>query len=304
MNYYDEIEHIIKKYEINKKVREYQENNELVLTYWNIGKLIVEAQGGEKRAKYGDELIKEWSKKLSLNYGKKYQERNLRKIRQFYIIFSKRPTVGAISWSHYREILSIKDENKRNYYINLAISNNLSVRELIEAIKDNSYERLLEKPNKIEIINNNIKEEYKIRENIKNPIIIKLNKDEQILKEKDLELKILAKLQNFFLELGQGYALIDNEYKFKLGNKYYHIDLLLFNYNLNCFIVVELKFRELRKEDKGQIEFYMNYIDQNLKKEFHNTTIGIIVTKHQDKFIVSFISSPQIIPITYHLINL
>ena len=180
----------------------------------------------------------------------------------------------------------------------------MSVRELIEAIKDNSYERLLRKPNKIEIINNNLNEEYKIKEHIKNPIIIKLNKNDQILNEKDLELKILAKLQSFFLELGEGYALIDNEYKFKLGNKYYYIDLLLFNYNLNCFVVIKLKFRELRKEDKGQIEFYMNYVDKNLKKEFHNQTIGIIVSKYQDNFIVSFISSSSIIPITYHLINI
>lgn len=242
-----------------------------------------------------------WSKKLTCLYGNNYTSRKLREMRQFYLTFINWPPLDAISWSHYRIILAIKEENKRNYYINLCITNNLSKRELIEAIKNKSYERLLNKKGHTEIININNYPEYNIREHIKNPIIIKLDEHDKILKERDLELQILAKLQNFFAELGNGYALVGNEYKIIYGNKSYHIDILLFNVELNCYVVAHIKFRELRKEDKAQIEFYMEIIDKKLKRNFHNKTIGIIVSKYQDKFILEFIAKPDIIPITYLL---
>ncbi len=301
MEEYNEVEHLIKKLEVNKRARVLQDNRETINTYWNIGRLIVETQGGKERAKYGDNLIKEWSNKLVLYYGHKYNISSLKRFRQFYMFFRKgAPVAHQLSWSHYQEILPIKDENKRNYYINLCITNNLSKRELREKIKNNSYERLLEKPEHIEIIEN--KEEiYNIKENIKNPIIIKLSKEEQIKKEKELQLIILSKLKDFFMELGYGYTFVGNEYKIKINNKIYRIDILLFNYNLNAFIVVELKMRELKKEDKAQIEFYMKYIDDNLKRNFHNKTIGIIITREQDKFILSFVSQNNIIPITYKI---
>lgn len=301
MNYYDELESLIKRSEVNKRARYLKDNSETLKTYWDIGKLIVEAHGGSKRAKYGDELIIEWSKKLTCLYGNNYTSRKLREMRQFYLTFINWSPLDAISWSHYRIILAVKEENKRNYYINLCITNNLSKRELIEAIKNKSYERLLNKKEHIKIINTNNYPEYNIREHIKNPIIIKLDEHDKILKERDLELQILAKLQNFFAELGNGYALIGNEYKIIYGNKSYYIDILLFNVELNCYVAVELKFRELRKEDKAQIEFYMEIIDKKLKRNFHNKTIGIIVSKYQDKFILEFIAKPDIIPITYLL---
>ncbi len=298
MEEYNEVEHLIKKLEINKRARVLQDNRETLDTYWNIGRLIVEAQGGKERAKYGDNLIKEWSLKLSNIYGKGYDYTNLSRFRKFYLNFSILGPVGQLSWTHIRYILPIKEENKRNYYINLCLTNNLSKRELIKEIKNNSYERLLEKPEHIEIINN--KEEiYNIKEHIKNPIIIKLSKEEQIKKEKELQLIILSKLKDFFMELGYGYTFVGNEYKIKINNKIYRIDLLLFNCELNCYVVVELKMRELKKEDKAQIEFYMEYIDNSLKRSFHNKTIGIIITKEQDKFILSFVSQNNIIPITY-----
>lgn len=146
----------------------------------------------------------------------------------------------------YKNYCVIENENKRNYYINLCIERNLSVRELRNEIKNNSYERLLTRPNKIEIVA--IKEEqYNIRKHLKNPIIITLNENVKVLKEKDLQILILAKLKNFFMELGQGFTMVGNEYKIKYGNNIYFIDLLLFNYKLNCFIVVELKLRKLKK---------------------------------------------------------
>lgn len=304
MNYYEEVEHLIRKKEINKKARLIKDNNDTLITYWNVGKLIVEAQGGNLRAKYGNNLIKEWSKKLVSLYGNSYNSDNLRRFRQFYITFPKYDPAGhTLNWSQIRAILPIKEENKRNYYINLCITRNLSKRELINEMKNNAYERLLDKPEHIEIIDNKKEKIYNVKEHIKNPIIIKLNHNDKILKERDLQIKILAQLKTFFEELGEGYTFVGNEYKIKYGNKDYYIDILLFNYNLNSFVIIELKLRELKKEDKAQIEFYMNLVDNNLKKEFHNRTIGIIVSKYQDKFIVSFVSSNTVIPITYKILK-
>lgn len=170
--YYEEIEHLIKKNEISKRVRNLEENHDLVTTYWQVGKIIVEAQGGCERAKYGDELIKKWSVKLTKTYGKGYNYTNLARFRQFYLFFPKIAPLGQyLTWTHYRELLPIKDENKRNYYINLCINNNLSKRELIKEIKSNSYERLINKPEKIEI---ELPKKYLITTNMKNPILIPL----------------------------------------------------------------------------------------------------------------------------------
>lgn len=301
-NYYSEINHLAKKLEINKRTRYLQDNSEALNTYWNIGRLIVEAQGGENRSKYGNELLKKWSVRLTKLYGKGYDYSNLVRFRLFYLEI---PNIGALrqhlNWTHIRVILPIKEVNKRNYYINLCIERNLSSRELINEIKNNAYERLLNKPKKIEIIKDT-KENYSIKQEIRNPIIIKLDEKDCILKEKDLQIKILSQLKKFFSDLGQGFTLVGNEYRINYGNKDYYIDLLLFNYKLNSFIVVELKLRNLRKEDKAQIEFYMNIVDNTLKESFHNKTIGVIVSKEQDRFIVSFVSEENIIPITYSLI--
>ncbi len=341
MNYYNEIETYIKKNEVSKKVRVFEENYNTLENYWNIGRLLVEAQGGDKRAKYGNGLIKEWSIQYTEIYGKGYDATNLRKFRQFYLAFSKCETLSRISWSHVVLLLPIKDENKRNYYINLCIKNNLSVRELSNEIKNNAYERLIDKPEKIELMstpkkptilenmkdpilleleeNENITNEHELEtiilaklkiivpqkssflEQMKNPILIELEKGKTIQNERDLETTILAKLQNFFNQLGEGFTLVDNQYKISYEHKNYYIDILLFNYKFNCFFVVELKLRELRKEDKAQIEFYMKLIDEQIKEPFHSKTIGIIISKEQDKLIANFVKKESVIPLSYEI---
>jgi len=293
---YNEIEHYIKRYEVNKKAREISTNYEQVETAWNIGRLLVEAQGGQSRAKYGNELIKEWSNKLTQLYGRGYNYTNLSRFRQFYLYFPKLATVWQVSWSHIKEILPIKDESKS---INLCNENNLSVRALIQEIKSNSYERLIDKPEHIEI--KSTKNKNSITTNMKNPIVLYLDKNEKVTCEKDLELLILAKLSSFFSQLGQGFTLVGNQFKIHYQNKDFYIDLLLFNYKLNLFVVVELKTRELKKEDKSQVDFYMKLVDEQVKEAFHNKTIGIIITKEQDKFIANFVNSENIIPLVYEL---
>ena len=294
-SYYQEIEHLIKRNEINKRARKINDENDTVTTYWNVGRLIVEAQGGCERAKYGNELIKKWSIKLTELYGKGYNITNLKRFRQFYLVFEKGATVWHhLSWSHYRRLLSIKDENKRNYYINLCIKNHLSERELTKELKANSYERLMNKPNKIDIM---IPTKYSITTNMKNPIIIPVQS--KITSEHDLELSILANLDFFFKQLGEGFTYVGHQYKISNSKNNYYIDILLFNIKLNCYVVVELKLRSLKKEDKAQIEYYMKLVDEQVKEVHHNKTIGIIISKESDKLIVNFIKREDIIPISY-----
>ena len=294
--YYQEIEHLIKKHEVSKRARSLEENNDLVTTYWNVGRLIVEAQGGSKRAKYGNELIKKWSVELTNKYGKGYDATNLRRFRQFYIEFQKYGTVSRISWSIISVLLPVKDENKRNFYINLCIKNNLSVRELRQEIKSNSYERLVNKPNKIDIVTPT---KYSITTNMKNPIIIPVKNE--VTSEHDLELNILANLDFFFKQLGEGFTYVGHQYKIADGKNNYYIDILLFNINLNSYIIVELKLRSLKKEDKAQVEFYMKLVDDTLKLPHHNKTIGMIISKESNEFIVNFVRQEDIIPLSYEI---
>ena len=295
--YYEEIEHLIKRNEVSKRVRKLEENYSLVETYWHIGKIIVEAQGGSTRAKYGNELIKKWSIKLTELYGKGYDASNLKRFRQFYLVFRKDGAVRhQLSWTHIRKLLPIKDENKRNYFINLCIKNNLSERELTREIKSNAYERLVDKPDKIDII---VPVKQSITTDMKNPIIIPVKSE--VASEHDLELNILANLDFFFKQLGNGFLYAGHQYKISDGKNSYYIDILLFNYKMNAFVVVELKLRSLRKEDKAQMEFYMKLIDEQVKEAYHNKTIGIIITKESDEFIVNFVRQDDIIPLSYEL---
>ena len=301
MDNYKEIETLIKKVEIGKAIRERQANNEIAEAYWNIGKLIVDAQGGKEKSKYGDKLLKEWSEKLTQEYGKGYDYTNLSRFRQLYLYF---PIIGPVgqqlNWTIIRTILPIKDENKRNYYINLCIKNNLSKRELEKEIKSNSFERLEHKPDKVDIITSI--SVPAITENFKNPILLNLNGN-KVENEKNLEKLIYSQLSYVFMQLGNDFTWVGNQYKISDGNKNYYIDMLLYNINYNCYVVVEIKCRTLKKEDKGQIEFYMTLVDKYKKRANNNPTIGIIITREQDKFVANFVKSEKLVPLTYELVN-
>lgn len=301
MNNYEEVETLVKKVEIGKAIRERQANNEITEAYWNIGKLIVDAQGGKEKSKYGDKLLKEWSEKLSKEYGKGYDYTNLSRFRQLYLYF---PIIGPVgqqlNWTIIRTILPIKEENKRNYYINLCIKNNLSKRELIKEIKHNSYERLEHKPDKVDIITSI--SVPTITENFKNPILLNLNGN-KVENEKNLEKLIYSQLSYVFMQLGNDFTWVGNQYKISDGNKNYYIDMLLYNINYNCYVVVEIKCRSLKKEDKGQTEFYMTLVDKYKKRANNNLTIGIIITREQDKFVANFVKSEKLVPLTYELVN-
>ena len=294
MKYLDNIKELIENDIVLKKKHRLIEENSTLSTYFEIGKLIVQAQGGENRAKYGNGLIKEWSRELTNLYGRGYDTSNLKRMRQLYIVFQKGGPLGHLSWTHYRYILPIKEESKRNYYINLCMKQNLSKRELIEKIKNNEYERLKYKGN-IELITE--QNEITIKDMIKNPILIKTNEKVDKLSEKALKQFILEKIEEFLLELGVGFTYVGSEYK--LGK--FKCDLLFFNYELNCFIVIELKIRKLKPMDIGQIKYYMNYIDMNIKKEYMNKTIGIVLCKQDDEIVVKYVTDERVLFSTYQL---
>ena len=302
--YYKQIKELIETYEVNSKVRYMQDNYEKLLTNWKIGKILVEAQGGLNRAKYGDGLIKKWSITFMLDYGKHYNVRELRRMRQFYLLFSIWSAVPTeISWSHIIEILSLKNKNEMNYYINQVILNHLSTRELRSMIKSKAYDRLsyTDKEN-ITLIKNNKKKDLTIEDMIKDPILIKVDSNVNKLDEKALHKYIISMLENRFLELGTGFTLAGHEYKIMINNHTYKIDLLFFNYLLNAFIVVELKTKEYHPKDKGQLEFYVNYVDKNIRLDKHNSTIGLLIVKKKDKYVIEYVTNEDIYVTTYKLV--
>ena len=293
MNYYNEIKNKLIDNEVYKRVKDYSKNRNDLSTYYEVGKLLIEAQGGEDRAKYGDGLIKEYSIKLTNEMGKKYDITILKRMRQFYLLILKGATMShQLNWSHYVEILKFNDINEINYYIYITESYNLSVRELREKIKNKEYQRL-DDNTKSKLVN---KEELDIRDSIKNLIVIKdrLGIDKENISERILKDLILEDLDNFLLELGEGFTYIRNEYKIKIGNTYNYIDLLLFNYIYNCFIVIEIKVCELKKEHIGQIEVYMNYIDKHIKSINQYKTIGIIISRRDNHYYIEYSSDNRI----------
>ena len=305
MNYYKEIKNLIEEKEVNDKVRYLENNKETIKTYYEIGRLLIKAQGGEEKAKYGDGLIKKWSEKLTKEYGNGYSEKNLKRMRKFYIYFKneKRSTLlTQLSWSHWNYILSFNNENERNYYINRCIQNNLSVRGLINEIKTKSFDRLsyADKKN-IKLITDK-ETSLDIKDMIHDPILINIDDNEKI-SEKVLKKYILKELEHFFLELGTGFTFVGSEYKLSYDNKNYYVDLLLFNYKLNRFIVCELKLDSVNARDIGQTLNYIKIIDKTLKEKNHKNTIGIIVSKRNDKFILEYVSDLDIMLTTYKLEN-
>ena len=292
INYYDEIKEKLLKNEIYAKVKDYSKERNKVLTYLEVGKLLSEA-GKE----YGNDIIGKYAEKLTNEVGKKYNRRTLFRMKQFYNLFGEQNIEQKVStmstlltWSHYSELLTLNDINKINYYIKICEQRNLDVRSFRILIKSKEYERLSEET-KNKLITN---EELKLPDLVPNPILIKTENNQENLSEYALKEAILNNLDNFLKQLGNGFSYIGNEYKIKMGSNYNYIDLLLFNTEYNCYVVIELKVTELKKEHIGQIQVYMNYVDKVIKKPHHDTTIGIIISKKNNQFIIEYCSDERI----------
>ena len=296
MNYYEEIKNKIIDDEVYGKVKDYSKERHRVITYYDIGKLLNDAGG-----KYGDNIIDKYSKKLVVEVGKKYNRRLLFRMKQFYNMFSneKVSTMSTqLTWSHYVELLPIKDEKKLLYYLNISIKQNINVRNLRFKIKSKEYERLPDET-KNKFFN---KEETTVVDYIKNPIIIKNNYDYEIFSEKVLQKLIMEDISSFLKELGDGFTFVDNEYKIKLGDRYNYIDILLYNIKFKCYVVVELKVTEVNSKHTGQIQNYMSYIDRNVKNFDDNKTVGIIICKRDNKYVIDYCSDERIVAKEYELV--
>lgn len=296
MNYYNEIKEKLIKSEIYDRAKDYSKDRNKVSVYFETGKLLSEA-GKE----YGKNIIKQYSKNLMLEVGKKYNERTLYGMRKFYEVFRNEklnPLGSKLSWSHYRELITIKNIDEIIYYIFICEKYNLSKRQLQERIKNHEYDRLSDNV-KNKLIT---KEQLNVNDLVPNPIIIKTNSLKEDLSEYVLKQLLLNNLDDFLNQLGIGFTYVGNEYKIKIDNRYNYIDLLLYNIKYKCYVVVELKITELKKEHTGQIMTYMNYIDKNIKTIEENDTVGIIICKQDNEYVIKYCSDERIIAREYELV--
>ena len=293
MNYYNEIKDTLIKNETYKKVKDYSKNKSDLNSYYKVGKLLIEAQGGEERAKYGNKLIKEYSEKLTKEIGRGYSTRTLKYMRKFYLMIQKGQAMPAqLSWSHIIELLALKDVNAIRYYIYISEKQNLSYRELRERIKSKEYERI------------GYKEELyepKVNTLIKNPVIIKSKNRPEKTIEYILHNLILENMNEFLKELGIGFAYIGHEVKIKIGDNYHYIDFLFFNTKFNCYVALELKITKALPEHVGQIRKYINYVDKNIKEPFHDDTVGVILCKDGNKIVMDYCTDSKIFTTIYKI---
>ena len=285
-NYLENIRGFIISEQARTIVRDYNASKSKLETYYNIGKELSEA--GKH---YGEGIVKKYAIELTNEFGTNYGVTNLKYMRQFYNFVKKGHPLGdQLSWTHYKILLPLKDVNEIKFYIDLTIRNNLSKRALAERIKSDEYGRL---PLETKI---KLKESIEVKEKdmAPNTIVVPSSKLKEELTEKVLENLIVDNISYVMKQLGEGYCFIDNQYKINIGNKNNYIDILLFNIKYNNYVVIELKVREFRKEDVGQILLYMNYIDKEVKNITHNKTMGIIITKEVDKFVVRYVNHDNI----------
>ena len=294
--YYNEIKNNFIDDEIYSKVKDYSKEKHRVETYYKNGKLLNDAGN-----QYGESIIKEYSKNLIKEVNKKYNERTLRRMRQFYRKFCnvKWSTMSTkLSWSHYTELLPIKNDDEMMYYYSLCINQHIDVRSLREKIHNNEYNRLpTETKNKLII-----DDKLEVKDLIPNPILIRNRNNTEIVTEKALHNLILEDIESFMKELGNSFSFIGREYKIKIGDSNHYIDLLLFNIKFNCYVVVELKVTEFKVEYISQVQKYMNYIDKNIKEISNNNTMGILICKRENKLVIEYCSDDRIAVREYELV--
>ncbi|HRH49565.1 MAG TPA: PDDEXK nuclease domain-containing protein [Panacibacter sp.] len=269
-------------------------NTELVKANWEIGRHIVEyEQHGQERAEYGSALLTKLSKDLRQRYGKGFGRRNILDMRRFYLAYQKWQTVSAkLSWSHYIALVAVSDDTARKFYEKHTLNENLSVRELERQIDSSLFERLALSKDKKGVLQ--LSEKGHIvshaTEAVKDPYVLDFLKIPQSHKmtEKDLEQKIINNLQMFLLELGKGFAFVARQYRVSLRNKHYSIDLVFYHRILKCFVLIDLKIKNVAHGDIGQMNLYLNYFKTEENVEGDNEPIGIILSAEKDEVLVEF----------------
>ena len=286
--------HSIKDVLENARKRVYRNiQSEMVLAYWQIGKMIVEKQGGESRAKYGDGLIEELSVQLTKDFGRGFTKRSLWMMKQFYLIFPKVNAVSSqLSWTHYRLLIRVDDENARNFYIKEAIKGNWSTRQLEREINTFSYQRYLASHGNHDVVDDTAKREKKDdpKDIIKDPYVLDFLglKPGSGFYESELEQALIDHLQEFLLELGNGFAFVARQKRLDMDGTNFYIDLVLYNYKLKCFILIDLKRGNLTHQDIGQMQMYVNYYTRELMEPGDNPPIGIVLCSEKNDTLVRY----------------
>lgn len=288
--FYQQIKHIL--LEARNKV--YQTANfAMVEAYWNIGKSIVEQQGGEEKAEYGVRLIAELSKQMSTDFGKGFTVANLKNMRQFYLTFPKSYALRSeLSWTHYRLLMRVENKNARRFYIEEAIKSNWSTRQLERQINSFFYERLLSSQNKEKVSEEIQKlEAAKVPEDIiRDPYVLEflgLNPKDDFY-ESDLEEALITHLQKFLLELGRGFSFVARQKRITFDGRHFRIDLVFYNYILKCFVLIDLKIGDLTHQDLGQMQMYVHYYERELMNEGDNPPIGIVLCADKSESVVKY----------------
>tara|TARA_R110000868_G_scaffold362043_2_gene624117 strand:- start:37 stop:1095 length:1059 start_codon:yes stop_codon:yes gene_type:complete len=295
----------------NKVVRTV--NQTMVLTYFEIGKMLVEKeQDGKERADYGKHILKELSKVLTQEFGKGFSVDNLENMRRFYLAYGKSETLSRISkiaisettsrelkqdefilsWSHYLKLMRIDDENERKFYEIESYKNNWSVRELQRQYDSALYTRLVLSRNKDKV--KELSEKGLILEKpkdaIKDPYILEFIglPEHSEYSESQLEQEIIDKLEHFLLELGNGFTFVARQKRISFDDKHFRIDLVFYNRILKCFVLIDLKIGELKHQDLGQMQMYVNYYDREIRLEEENKTIGIVLCQNKSESVVEY----------------
>ena len=273
----------------------YEVNNTMVIAYWNVGRIIVEnEQNGNIKAEYGKQVIKELSKELRKILGSGFSVSNLFNMKKFYIIYPKIQTVSRkLSWSHYCELLSIENEEERNFYEKECINSNWSVRELKRQIDTSLFERLLLSSGK-EIVYKLSKEGQTLNnplDILKEPYVFEFLdiKETKPMLEKDLEKKLIKHMEDFLLELGKGFMFVGSQQRITLGNNHYYVDMVFYNKILKCYVLIDLKVGQMKPEYAGQMNMYLNYYNEEINDEYDNKPIGIILCKSKKEVMMEYV---------------
>jgi len=265
----------------------------MVEAYWNIGKSIIEEQGGNEKAEYGAGLIKELSKQMTQDFGKGFTVTNLKYMRQFYLMFPNSHALrDELSWTHYRLLMKVENDNAREFYMQEAVKSQWSTRQLERQINSFFYERLLSSKNKEQVA-----AEIKILEPAKKPEDV--IRDPYVLEflgltpnddfyESDLEQALITHLQKFLLELGRGFSFVARQKRITFDGRHFRIDLVFYNYILKCFVLIDLKVGDLTHQDLGQMQMYVHYYERELMNEGDNPPIGIVLCADKSESVVKY----------------
>ena len=265
----------------------------MVEAYWNIGKSIIEEQGGNEKAEYGAGLIKELSKQMTQDFGKGFTVTNLKYMRQFYLMFPNGHALrDELSWTHYRLLIKVENDNAREFYMQEAVKSQWSTRQLERQINSFFYERLLSSKNKEQVAKEiqTLELAKKPEDVIRDPYVLEflgLTPNDDFY-ESDLEQALITHLQKFLLELGRGFSFVARQKRITFDGRHFRIDLVFYNYILKCFILIDLKVGDLTHQDLGQMQMYVHYYERELMNEGDNPPIGIVLCADKSESVVKY----------------